>query len=736
VSAPPTNAGSGQDTLDLRGLWFAVRRRASVIGAIVAACTLLAAFLTSQIEDVYTAGTRVLIEPQNRQIIDAKSAADPRPDSTLMDTEVELILSRDMINQVVSKLNLAADPEFNPRLKEAKQGLSVPNPSEVSVAEAPGAISGTDDERSFNVENALVADALQQKITAFREGLTFVISINAESADPEKAALIANTLTSIYISGQLNSKVDETLKAGEWLQERLGVLREDVREAESAVQEYRTAQGLVEAGGISTIEAKLASLTSQDLVLQADLMEKKLRYDEATRYADADALTAQSSDVVSSPLLTTLRSQQSDLAREFADVLTKYSPLHPEYIRLTNQIAELDGNIEAERSRILSSLRSDVQVAQSRANAVELELRNLSNQLNNNNRDMIKQRELEREATASREIYEDLLSRSEQVTQSAQLQRSDAHLVSAAEPPAKPSSPNHKLNIALGVLAGFALAGCIAVFLEMFEKGIVSADDVERHLALPLIVTVPEVPKRHPFKKSTGGQLSRYMVTKNRSVFSEAIRTLFHTVFRTGRQSGPLAVALTSALPGEGKTTLTHCLALLAATQGQRVLIIDGDLHRHTISEALAPNAKLGLLEVLQGKLDASKAIIPLKQENLSILPVSNLSTDAGLVVTREKCEALFLSLKTHYDLILIDCPPALPVLEARVIGSAADGLVFAARWRKTHRKAVSMAIRLLSNEGAHILGVVMTRADLKAKSLYEDFGGSHYKLYTAYYHD
>ena len=737
-----TQAGeAARDTLDVRSLWFALRRRSRVMLIIFALCTAAAALLTSQMKDVYSASTRVLIDPKDGEIMQAGSGPTLRPDSTIMDTEVQLILSRDMMNKVVDELKLDADPEFNPRLtsKASVAPAPVPDTTSLTAGDTDGSVVVSDDAGivdPYSIDRMLAADSLQRSVTAFRDGLTFVISINAKSADPEKAALIANTLTSIYISGQLNNKVDETVRAGEWLQERLGVLREDVRTAESAVQEFRSAQGLVDAGGVSTIETKIASLTSQLLILQADLVEKRLRREEADRFANADAETAQRSDVITSALLTTLRSQRSDLSREFADISTQYSTLHPEYIRVKNQLDELELNIAAERRRILSSLNSDVQVAESRVTAVESELRSLNGQLNRNNRELIKQRELEREATASREIYEDLLTRAEQVTQSTQLQRADAHLVSAAEPPTEPSAPNHKLNIALGALIGLALAGFTAVLFEMFEKGVSSSEDVEQFIGLPLLTTVPGVPRKNWLKPATADQLSNYMLSKHRSAFTEAIRTIFHTLARSARREGALTVAFTSALPGEGKTTLTHCVAMLAATQSKRVLIIDGDLHRRTLSEAIAPDAEAGLLEVFQGKISATEVIRPLAESHLSILPVSKAPADPNVVVTREDCEKLFTELKAHYDLIVIDCPPALPVLEARVIGAAADVLVFAARWRKTHRKAVSKSIQLLNAEGANILGVAITRADLRTQALYDDFGGAHYKLYSAYYRD
>lgn len=747
--APAVQDEASRDTLDVRSLWFTVRRRLGVILTIFISCTLLAAIITSQTKDTYQASTRVVIDPRDRQIIDASVVSDLRPDSTIMDTEVQLILSRDMMNKVVDELNLKADPEFNPLLRKTNgaplnpaEPVATAGVSATSEATNNGLVKGIEDgsiqapeaSELLDVGRMLAADSLQEAVRARREGLTYVISITAKSESPEKAALIANTLTSIYISGQLTTKIDETVRAGDWLQDRLAILREEVRITESAVQEFRTSQGLVETGGISTIEAKIASLTSQLLVLQADLVEKQSRYEEAMRYSEADAISAQHSDVIESSLLTTLRSQRADMARVFADVATQYSDLHPEYIRARNQLEELDGSIAAERRRVLSSLSSNVQVARSRVSAVENELSRLNAQLNRNNVDMIRQRELEREARASREIYEGLLNRAEQVTQAAQLQRSDAHLVSAAEPPTRPSAPNHKINLLLGALVGVALAGFAALMLEMFEKGLSSTDDVEKYIGLPLITTVPAAPVKRWGKTTTVNELSQYMLKRPRSAFTEGIRALYNTLYRAGRRDSCMTVAFTSALPGEGKTTLSYCVAIMAAAHRQRVLIIDGDLYRRSLSATIAPDAENGLLEVIQGKIPAEEAIRMLDGDHFSVLPVAETAETENFVLTHEDCERVFAALRPHYDIIIIDCPPALPVLEARVIGSAADNLVFAARWRKTHRKAIAKVVQMLTNEGARIVGLAITRADLRTQALYEDFGASHYKLYAAYY--
>ncbi len=772
---------NGSDSIDLRGIWFVILRRMRIITAIFAVVLAVAALMTFQIKDVYTAEARILIDPRDREIINAGVVSDLRPDSTIMDTEVQLILSRAMMNRVTGELELAKDPEFNPLLvepvgfakiiRDVRQGMGLGGPGPTAGAENTGT-SGTpqperrvvsskvrlpsdaaetidEDQRPApaidpsaardgaadeDLAQKLSADSLQRSIKAWREGLTFVINVNATTEDPQKSARIVNELVDSYIRGQVDLKVSETESAGDWLESRLAVLREEVRQSESAVQEFRNAQGLIETGGVSTIEAKVGSLTSQLLVLQADLTEKELRYEEARRTQGSDAASARRSEVIDSQMLTTLRIQRSDLARSLAQISVEYDSLHPERVRATNQLAELDQAIEAERSRVLSSIASEVQVARSRVAAVESQLATLTRQLTNNNVDMIRQRELEREANASREIYEALLNRAEQITQASQLQRSDAFVVSVAEAPTQPSAPNHKMNLALGGLFALALAGIVVLLLEVFESGVVTSDDLERHIGLPLIATVAKAPVSKLLSQTTADRFVAYMASKPYSAYSESIRTIYAALYRSRDKGDPIVVAMTSSLPGEGKTTLSLSLAKVAAAQGDRVLLIDADIHRHALSSMLAPAATTGFSEVLDGRATPADAIVRDEANKFSILPALTSAEGSMNVILKDRCKTLFDSLRKDYDFIVIDCPPVLPVLEARTIGAAADTVLFATRWRKTHRRAAQRAVSYLETEGASILGVVLTRADLRSQALYDRLDGSHFKLYTAYY--
>jgi capsular exopolysaccharide synthesis family protein len=748
LTAPPES-----DKLDLKSILFVVQRRSRLILSIIVGVMALTLFLTSQLNDVYTASARVLIDTRDRQIIDDKIAAAARPDSTLMDTEVKLIMSRKVMNRVSKQLNLVEDPEFNPLLTKRSAfekftddasawlaRLASPRGSPETIATT----EDTDDDAILDTESTpaerlafkLSTDQLERTVLAYRDGLTFVIQVKATSQDPEKAAAIANAVVNAYIDGQLESRVAETQKASDWLEQRLDVLRNDVRDAEKSVETFRSEQGIVEAGGVSTIEAKIGALTPQLLILQADLVEKQSRYSEALRYAGTDAASADNTDVISSPLLTILRGERSGLARKFAEISAQYEERHPEYIRATTEMADLNKSIEQERSRILSGLKSDVEVARSRVTAVESSLNEQNGQLRRSNIDQIAQRELEREANASRVLYESLLGRAAEVTQAVELQQSDAYLAAAAEVPSEPSAPDHKLNILLGLVASLAMAGLTVLILEFLETGFVSADDIERDIGVPVITTVAEARGLKLLKSPTVGDLLAYLKEKPYSAYANAIRSLYAEIHKHRVNREAFVVAFTSSLPGEGKTTMSLCLARMAAGHGERVLLVDGDIHHRSLSALLATDTDAGFLEALSSRVDPLSAIQEVKDTELKILPAATTRSNDLTVILQEDCRTLFDKLKSDFDLIIVDCPPALPVLEASTISSAADIALFASRWKKTDKKAIRRAVRLLASHGANVAGIVLTRADLRKQALYEQFNGEHYKLYSAYYHD
>ncbi len=741
------NADEG-DNLDVRALWFVIQRRLPVI--LIVLCTIfgLTIAITLQMREVYTANARILIDPRERNIIDAGFGSGMEPDSAITETEVQLILSRRILNEVARELDLVKDPEFNPQLRPEtfpsliksrilnfgrapQSGVSEAQAEIAPQTEDDGTTSALTDAETSLAET-LTTDSLQGSVRAWREGLTFMIQVTATSEDPAKAARIVNAIVDHYINHQVDSKRGDTQNASVSLTGRIDVLKEQVRAAESAVEDFRNAKGLGQAGGVSATEAKIASLSSQLLILEADLVEKESRLEEARRSFLGQAGT--SGDFIQSPSLNTLRLERAALARKLADISAVYDQLHPTRTRVVEELSQLDGAIQLERRRLVSLLESDAQVARNTVNAVRSSLAGLTAKLEQSNVDMIRQRELEREAAAMREQYEQLLSRSAQVSQAVDFQRADASVVSLAEIPNRPSAPNHLLNVIFGGLAAVALAALSALILELFETGFVSADDIERTVSIPVVATIPQVKGRNPFRAPSIREILKYRFDKPFSAYGEANRNLLRAILRETQPETGRVVALTSSLPGEGKTTVSLSIAHLAAELGKKVVLVDGDIHKRSLTLTISPTTERGFLEAVAGHALLTDVLIRPEGQGFDFLPAAVIPETRTELLPADRLEALLTELRERYDLIIVDSPPVLPVLEARTICSTVDMVIFACRWRHTQTKAVLRALRQLASDNIRVHHIAITRANLRKLAMFEHFSGAHYKQYTAYY--
>lgn len=729
---------SGDDLIDLRQLVRVFRRRMPVFFAVALAVFALVVIITMQMTPQYTATASVIIDPRRAQVIDIEAVlTGVGSDAQALDTEVQLIQSRSMAQSVVRSLDLMADPEFNAELgdpsllAQARAGLRdiVTNllPSQILANEI-----GDDDEMVLES----VTDAVLSRLSVRRSGLTYVITISFRSENPRKARDIANAFADQYLLSQLEAKFDATERANTWLNERLQVLREEVRTAEQAVEMYRAEQGLLDAGGSNLTEQQISDLNAQLAIQRAELSaaESSLRNVQAQLQRGASLDTI--GEVLRSETIRALRAQQTETSRRRSDLTSRYGPRHPEILAVERETADLEEQIEREIRRIVAGLETEVNVARQRVASLQNTLSGFREELVTNNRALVRLRELEREAEASRTLFESFLNRFRQTSEQDELATADARIVARATSPITPSSPNWMLNLALGVvLAG--MMGTGAVFLlEVFDNGLRSEADVERELGAGHIASVPMLAK--PRLGKSGGSRAAphdYVRENPLSGIAESFRVIRSAILLSNIDEPHKVVAVTSALPGEGKTTTTFSLGRISAMAGAKTVILDCDLRRRLLTKAAAPSAEKGLLEVLAGDARLEAVRIQDTETNLHILPVVESQFTPRDVFSSEAFRNLLAQLRRDYDLVLIDTAPVLAVTDTRIIAQRCDAVVMNVQWKKTPKEAASSALDILRSVRANILGVALTQVDMDAQARYGYEGAAYYyKNYRNYY--
>jgi len=656
-------------------------------------------------------------------------------DTSVVDTEIEILKSRQLAQRVVEVLHLEKDPEFNPALGD-------PGPVQAVVggiatlfgAAAPDAARERLTAVEAQKEKEKVVENVLSRLTVRRAGLTYVMNVGFTSENPAKAARVANTFAERYLLEQLEAKFDATRQANSWLNSRLAEMRGELQQAEAAVEQYRTANNLLSASGATLTEQEISTYNQQLATVRASQAEAEARLRTARAQLAAGSTGEDVGEALGSQVVQTLRARRAEVSGRVADLTSRYGPRHPDMLRAERELADIDAQIQAEIRRIISNLEAQVQVARERTGSMAGSLGSARGTLAANNAAGVRLSELERNAESVRTLYESFLTRFQETTSSEGIEESDARIVSPAAIPTGASSPNVQLNLALGLVLALGAGLAAVVLAVMLDTGVTTAEDIERKFNLPHLGSVPLLSSvADPDDRDETP--ADYVVKKPLSSFTEAIRAMRASILFSRIGHEIRVITLTSALPGEGKTTTALCLARVAAQQGARVVLVDCDLRRRNINRLLGVEPEVGLMEVLNRTVALDRALMVDELSGAHVLPLARNSFTPKDVFGTPAMDGLLDHLRANFDLVILDTAPVLAVSDTRVIAAKSDAVVFLARWRKTPERAIGAALKALEQSGAHVAGLAMTQVDMKAQSRY-GYGdaGYYYGDYKKYY--
>ena len=736
--ASPATGGFLQK-LSLQHVVRTIRRRFWTLLAVVLSIFLTVAYMTFSMTPIYKATSSIIVDQRKKDPVDfgsMMSGVNNLPGG--LETELEVITSPVLLERVVRKLELQKNPEFVPRLAQPSQVDALKGQVR-SFVEGILPFTGSEEDNTTarpltqteqaDADISTATNILRNKVVAQRVGRTLLFGITASSEDAALAASIANSVADQYLVDQLDAKFEQTRRANAWLDERLSGLREEVNQAESAVEAYRSQEGLLSARGQTLTESNIADINGQLVRQEAEYSEKLARLN-SVRQQISRGTSESITEALGSEVVRNLRSQLAQVIRQRADLETRYGPRHPEVVRIVREEQDLQTQIDQEIKRIVASLESEVNIARQSVDSLQGNLNNLRGELADNNRSLIRLRELERNRDAVQTLYEAFLSRFKETNQQETFTAADARILSYAEEPKGPALPRTRLNLILGLLLGLMAASALTLMLELLDNRVSSGDEVEERFGVPFLGNVPLLPGIGGPKDSP----PKYLVKHPMSAYAEAMRNLRASVKFANIDKPARLVTITSSFPSEGKTSLTLSLGRMSAMTGSRTLVIDGDFRRRQLTEIAGIEPKVGLIEHLLGSADITEAIHKDAETELDILPLTRQGNTTRDVFGSKAFDSLMLRLKAEYDMIIIDTAPILLMAETRVIGAKSDQVVVVARWRKTNRASLQQTLSILREFNSSIAGVVLTFVDLKRLSRHSGAALSNYKAYSKYY--
>lgn len=624
----------------------------------------------------YTARSTVALENRQEQVVDFQNVLSGLAgDQASINTEVEVLKSRALAEKLVRRLDLTTDPEFNTRLqpkpdfdpkafvKELILGPppDMPEPSQREIMDA-------------TIDNVLGSVS----VSNIRQ--SYVFQITAVTTSAEKSALMANTLADIYITDQLDVKFEASQKAVEWLNARAADLKTELESQESRVKEFESGTTLISPEALTA--------------LNVQLKQQRDRIEEAQKTANAkEAEVAALENAAEAGDLD----QMAELAND--RTLTRVLGL----VRAGSSDEEA---FQLRYTQIVDRARLEMERANSQIAALEAAVKDLQAQIERQSTDLVKLQQMQREAEASKTLYEYFLGRLKEATVQQGIQQPDSRMLSPAVVPTGSSAPRRSLILALSMVLGvFAGAGLVLI-REMLHNTYRTADEVERTTGVTVMGQIPKVPVRGRRK------VIEYFVAKPTSAASEAVRNLRTSVLLSNVDNPPQVIMFTSSMPGEGKTTDSIALALNLAGLGKKVLLVEGDIRRRTFSQYFETADRKGLLSVLSGDVRLDDVVLREEAMSFDILLGEKSNTNAADVFSSETFHKFVDGLRKAYDYVLIDTPPVLVVPDARVIGSSVDAILYSVRWDETPKGQVEQGLRMFETVNLRVTGLVLSQID------------------------
>jgi capsular exopolysaccharide synthesis family protein len=712
--------GDGPET-PLADYAGACRRRIGLIAACAVGFAVAAAAWSFLQTPLYQAKATVVVDHAGPGGLerDRESRQDLTPE--FFQTQFELMKSHHVFQRTAQLLHLPERPEYE-RKPSALQSLL--------GARMPAPPKGADELSSEEVDDRLL-DQFAETVQIVPIRGARLAHVIATSEDPKFAALTANTLASVYIerTQELNALSKE--KSAQWFTTHLDELRKKAEASQQALYLFRVKHGLL--GGKDRQSATAQTNTELDTELvraemrRADAQSRLEQIQSVLRnrtgqngaieidWSSLDALT----EVLSSPLIQTLRAQDIKVSGQVAELSDKYGPLHPKLARAKAELEDLRERIRQEVQKIFDSVKHEYNTAVSRVRVIKEAAGRHRQEKIQLERHEIEYGTLERDAESTQHLYDVFLKQTKEADLSVGLGKANVYLADHAVSSSTPVKPSKKLNTLLGLLLGLMTGVGVALFLETRDKTIRGPGDLERYLpTVSLLGTMPLL------AKPTSVNTSPLLTDQSSLALAENVRTIRTNVLLSSPDDLPASVLITSPGENEGKTTLAESLAIaMAQLENTRVLLIDVDLrkpgHNHIHGVQLQRRSARGLVDFLEGRAELEEIVQQTEIANLSVIPRGKRTSNPSELIHSKQMNQLLNWCRQEGFHVLLDAPPVLPVTDAAILASRVDGVLLVACAGQTPRLACQLALQRLTVAGGKILGIVLQKAEVQTNPYY-----------------
>ncbi len=673
---------------------------------------------------LYQATAQILIDRDSPNVLPTKEIQDANQGAAdYFQTQFELLRGRMLAEKVVERLGLTKNvelqtgPLMSPRERIQRKFFGRP----------PAAAVDND--------GMLLVPA----VASFRSRLSIepvrgsrLVNLRFNAYDPRLAAQVANAIAQTYIEQALEFRFTTSSEATGWLADRVEDQKKRVETAEGALQDYREQEKIVNIEERqSLVDQKLSALTAAAINARTD------RINRETLYRQMRSLPASQLEtfpiILGNPMVQSMRARIGELQRERERLSEAYGEKHPDMVRVVTELRGTEEKLRAEMQNVVRSVESDYRTAAQQEANLQANLEATKQESLDLNRKAIGYNVLKREVDANQQLFRELASRTKEAGLESELRTTNIRIVEKAQVPGHPVSPRKMRNYQLALLLGLGLGVALCVLFEHLDNTYKTPEDIKDNLGLPFLGMVPDAEPKAKTNAPAGRRIPAGAHRSSQSSIAEAYRILRTNLLFSLPGTAGRAILVTSANPGEGKTTTTVNLAESLAHNGARVLAVDADLRRPTLHQRFSIPKTPGLSDLIVGKSQASQAIQNTATKGLQVLSCGYIPPNPAELLGSASMAEVVQALREHYDWVLIDTPPALAMADTPVLCPLVDGVVLVVGAEIGSRPTVQRAVDQLLGVGAKIVGVVLNKVDLERNAYYySQYYGEFYRSYYA----
>ena len=706
--APPKGSNAGAPHFfDRLAIVLKYWKAVAVVFVLVVAGMMQSAYTTVP---MFQADARLQIEEeQTAQTNLNESVVALQDPEAFYQTQLRILQGRELASRAVRRLKLETVPEFNGTgptptglsraIAFVKDKVTAPFLGDAAAAgPAPVSIS----------EEDLVA-AFQGRIGVSQVRNSHLVDVSVASSDPEFAARAVNVLAEEYVSQNLEFRLSTTQKTLDYLRDEVAKTQGIVQESERRLAAYRESQNAVSLGeGANIVTSRLNQVSDRFTQARATRQQREVQYKQVMEADPKDR--ASLSVMAANPIIQTLRGQLNSLERERARLLDRYFEKHPDVLKVNTQISDAERQITAEVERTVETIKTDYEAARAEERSFAQELQAQTSEATDLGRKNVDYSVLEREAESSRQIYEQLLQKENELRVISSNRANNVRLLERARIPGAPYTPDLRRAWMLAVFLGLGLGVAAAFVVDYLDDTVKTPDDVRWKLKLPFLGVVPKV----------DGNDRPLLSESVPPHFGEAFRALRTALVNASTDRDTKIICTTSSQPLEGKTTTTVNMALALAIGGARVLVIDADMRRPSVHKALKMANEKGLAELLADQSRMRDVVRRTSHPNLVAITAGDPPPNPSELLAGDRMKTLIRQLsQSPFDWVIIDTPPVLAVTDAVILAPLVSGVTFIVGAEMTRWRMAERALETLQSGQPKSIAAVLNRVDLERNRYY-----------------